>query len=120
MWRPLKPLLVGIAASVLVFAACFAFLQFAVSGATDEEVNQWGLYIYFTWAMLMLFVPSFAAGYVAKGWGIAYGLVLGSIPIVLWPIVNHGFPSLFYVPWLAVAAMGGYLGQVLGRKMHAS
>jgi hypothetical protein len=118
--RHLKPLLVGLACSFAVFVIGFALTQFAMAYMSSEEFGQSGIRLYFAWAMLMLVVPAFAAGYVAKAWGAAYGAVLACIPIYLWSLVNTNFPTTLYLAFVGVAVVGGYLGQSLAMKRHAS
>ena len=120
MWRHIKPLLVGFGVSVAIFVVCAVAWQLAYPSVSNELVGRWGMEAYMSIAVLMLFFPAFAAGYVSKGSGMLYGVVLAGVPIVLFSLVNTGVPSAFYLMWLAVAAVGGHVGQLVGAKRHAS
>jgi hypothetical protein len=106
-------LVIGLAISGAVFVICLLVVGVAASRMSATEMNQSGLKLYFGWAALMLLLPSLAAGYAAGHSGLAYGALLSAIPILLWPFVVHGFPIVWYVGWVALGAIGGYLGQLL-------
>ena len=120
MWPRLKPLIIGLALSAAIFVICFVVLQIAIAVVPEESFGPVGLELYFAWAILMLFFPAFAAGYVAKGSGAVYGGLLAGIPIILFSLVVEGSPTVFYLMWLAVAAVGGHIGQVMALKNRAS
>lgn len=116
MWPGLRPLIVGLAVSAAIFVICLVVLQIAIAVVPEESFGPVGIELYFAWAILMLFFPAFAAGYVAKGSGVVYGALLAAIPIFLFSLVTDGSPTVFYLMWLAVAAVGGHLGQVMALK----
>lgn len=120
MWLRLRPLVFGLAASLAVFAALFAVVQITFHAFPPDVVGpRIGMEVYLVGAVLMLFLPAFAAGLFAKRYGALYGIVLAGIPIVLFSLVNEGVPSAFYLMWLAVAAVGGHCGQLVARRRHA-
>jgi hypothetical protein len=119
MWLRLRPLVFGLAASIAVFAALLAVAQIIFHSFPSDVSPRIGMEVYLVGAVLMLFLPSFAAGFFAKRYGALYGIVLAGIPIVLFNLVNEGVPSAFYLMWLAVAAVGGHCGQLVARRRNA-
>lgn len=119
MWIRIKPILVGLAVSIVVLVVCSVALQLTGDYLSEERMAQWGIHIYLVGGFLMLLVPGFAAGYTAPGYGALYGALLAGLPIVLFSFVATGTPYAFYLFWLAVAAFGGYLGQVIAARRHA-
>jgi hypothetical protein len=96
---------------MVTFGVCLGVAQVIFASVADKSIGRIGMETYMVGAVLMLFLPAFAAGLVAKRSGALYGVVLAGIPIVLFSMVNQGVPTAFYLMWLAVAAVGGYCGQ---------
>jgi len=119
MWPLVKPLLVGFVASMLTFGLCFIVAQVIFANVSGEAIGRIGMETYLVGAALMLFLPAFVAGFVAKRSGALYGVLLAGFPIVLFSMVNEGVPSAFYLMWLAVAAVGGYCGQFVALRRRA-
>ena len=119
MWVRVKPLVVGFAAAMAAFGACFIIAQIILASVFPESLSRIGMEVYLVGAAPMLFVPAFAAGFFAKRFGAMYGVVLAGIPIAFVSMVNVGVPSAFYLMWLAMAAVGGHVGQVVAARKHA-
>jgi hypothetical protein len=113
MWTRVKPLVVGFAAAMAAFGVCFIVAQIIFAGIFPESFGRIGMEVYLVGAAPVLFIPAFAAGFLAKRFGAMYGVVLAGIPIALFSMVNKGEPSAFYLMWLAMAAVGGHVGQVV-------
>lgn len=109
----------GLVASVLTFAVCLGIGRVIFANLSDESIARIGMEAYMVGAVFMLFLPGFVAGFIAKRRGALYGAVLAGIPIVLFSFVNEGVPSAFYLMWLAVAAVGGYCGQLVAARRLA-
>lgn len=118
MWHKVRPLAVGYAISLAIFVFCFWLMQEVIANTPDDAVPQIGLELYFGWAFVMLFLPAFSAGYSAARSGALYGLALSLPPIVLFAAVNEGFPMLGYLMWVAVAVVGGHIGQQVASRKH--
>lgn len=116
MWTRVKPLVFGFAAAMAAFGACLLVTQIFFASVFPESTGRIGMEVYLVGAAPLLFIPAFAAGFFAKRFGAVYGVVLVGIPIALFSIVNESVPSAFYLLWLAMAAVGGYAGQVVAAR----
>jgi hypothetical protein len=120
MWALVKPLVVGFTAAMAAFGVCFFVAQIIFASVFPEPLGRIGIEVYLVGAAPLLFIPAFAAGFFAKRFGAVYGVVLVGIPIALISIVNESVPSAFYLMWLAMAAVGGHVGQVIAARKHAA
>ena len=119
MWALAKPLVVGFTAAMAAFGVCFFIAQIIFASVFPESLGRIGMEVYLVGAAPLLFIPAFAAGFFAKRFGAVYGVVLVGIPIALYSIVNESAPSAFYLLWLTMAAVGGYVGQVVAARQDA-
>ena len=119
MWVRMKPLVVGFAAAMAAFGVCFIIVQIIFASIFPESLGRIGMEVYLVGVASMLFIAAFAAGFFAQRFGAMYGVVLAGIPIALFSMVNEGTPSAFYLMWLAIAAAGGHVGQVVAARKHA-
>src|SRR5574343_326902 len=101
----LKPLMIGWALFFAILAICSVALLIGIAVVPEESFAPAGLVLNFTWAILMLFLPAFAAGYVAKSSGAVYGALLAVIPIILFSLVIEDSPGIFFLMWLSVAVV---------------
>ena len=119
MWVRVKPLVVGFAAAMAAFGVCFIIVQVIFAIVFPESLGRIGMEVYLVGVASMLFMAAFAAGFFAKRFGAMYGAALAGIPIALFSLVNRDFPSSFHLMWLAMAAVGGHVGQVVAARKHA-
>ena len=119
-WAYIRPLVYGLAASAVTFAVCAILAQAMFATVAPSWIGNYGMNIYLGWATLMLLVPGFVAGLFAKRYGALYGVILAGIPILLFSLENKGVPSAFYLTWLAIAAVGGQVGQVAAMRRRDS
>ncbi|XAH25291.1 hypothetical protein AAFF27_08885 [Xylophilus sp. GW821-FHT01B05] len=121
MWfRFLQPLIIGLSVAAVTFIACLALSQFFFALLPLKSQGRLGIDIYSLFAVLMLFCPSFSAGYVARKNGAFYGILLSGIPMLLLSLVNYGFPIGFYIMFISLAVVGGHCGQLLALRKRLS